>query len=403
MRKFRSITSSTDANVYVGPFGEIVVDDSGMLRIHDNATPGGSTVQSGIIESSTPPNNPTPNMLWFDDVSGHLFVYYEDVWVAASGLGTGVSNGSGSTPFDPTTLVQNVAITSASTNGGDGNFRVTYTVGSYADVNSTGVVATCDGITAYVEGTATTGSQTVSGGFGYGHGDRPYDAYAFVTTNAGTIWSTLATGHTGLCLAAGTMITMADGGSKPIESITYDDRILVWDFDLGHFSSAKPLWIKTMETAQAHNLLEFSDGSTLRTIDQHRIFNQQAGAFTYPMTSDTPLGTITFKSDGTTVALASKRVVHEIVDYYNVITDHHMNLFADGILTSCRFNNLYPISDMRFRKDSRVPRSIADFNGVPARFVDGLRLREQTHDADMIRWYVGRLVAFETRDHTITA
>jgi len=43
MRKFRSITSSIDANVYVGPFGEIVVDDSNTLRIQDNVTPGGIT------------------------------------------------------------------------------------------------------------------------------------------------------------------------------------------------------------------------------------------------------------------------------------------------------------------------------------------------------------------------
>lgn len=41
MRRFRSITSSTDANVYVGPFGELVVDNSGQIRIQDNVTPGG--------------------------------------------------------------------------------------------------------------------------------------------------------------------------------------------------------------------------------------------------------------------------------------------------------------------------------------------------------------------------
>jgi hypothetical protein len=44
MRKFRSITSSIDANVYVGPFGEIVVDDSNTLRLQDNVTPGGHLV-----------------------------------------------------------------------------------------------------------------------------------------------------------------------------------------------------------------------------------------------------------------------------------------------------------------------------------------------------------------------
>ena len=51
MRKFRSITSSTDAVGYVGPFGEIVVDNNGLLRIQDNVTPGGHLITSGFGSS----------------------------------------------------------------------------------------------------------------------------------------------------------------------------------------------------------------------------------------------------------------------------------------------------------------------------------------------------------------
>jgi hypothetical protein len=51
MRKFRSVTSSTDANLYVGPFGEIVVDNSNQIRLQDNVTAGGHiiTVTTGDI------------------------------------------------------------------------------------------------------------------------------------------------------------------------------------------------------------------------------------------------------------------------------------------------------------------------------------------------------------------
>ena len=35
------------------------------------------------------------------------------------------------------------------------------------------------------------------------------------------------------------------------------------------------------------------------------------------------------------------------VDYYNVITDYHINLFTDNILTSCRLSNIYDIKDMK--------------------------------------------------------
>ena len=310
----------------------------------------------------------------------------------------------GGTPFNPTNLVQNVNVTST-TGGfsGDGQFTLTYEVNSYATVNSTGMVAQCEGLTIYVEGAASTGSQTVNGDFGGGHGAVPYSAYAFVTTNVGTIWSTVATGTTGLCLVAGTRVTLADGSTKRIEDISYSDQIKVWDFDTASFASARALWIKRSETAMAYNELMFGDGSTLRTVDQHRIFNKQAGAFTYPMTDDTPIGTITYTVDGAEVVLVGKRVVTEIVDYYNVITDGHMNLFANGILTSCRFSNAYPIHSMRWIKAGRTLRDRAEFAGIADRWIDGLRLCEQTYSVEDCRWYVARLERLEIAELALAA
>ena len=41
MRKFRSITSDDNANLYIGPESEIVVDDDYLIRVQDNVTVGG--------------------------------------------------------------------------------------------------------------------------------------------------------------------------------------------------------------------------------------------------------------------------------------------------------------------------------------------------------------------------
>ena len=100
--------------------------------------------------------------------------------------------------------------------------------------------------------------------------------------------------------------------------------------------------------------------------------------FTHPMTDHTPIGTTTFNESGIEVKLISKEVVVEEVEYYNVITNNHINLFANGILTSCRYNNIYPIANMKFVKENRpiVPKS-----EYPARiglYYEGLRLAEQT-------------------------
>jgi hypothetical protein len=203
-------------------------------------------------------------------------------------------------------------------------------------------------------------------------------ARTYATNSAGTAYGAVFTLYLPVCLAKGTLITLFGGHKKAIEDIVYTDTIVVWDFDLGVFSEATPLWIKQVETYNQYNLLKFSDGSSLQTINQHRIFNKENGMFTHPMTDTTPIGTTTFHDSGNNITLVSKEVVVEDVEYYSVITNYHMNLFANGILTSCRYNNLYPIADMKFVKEPRpvVPRSV-----YPARigaYYEGLRLAEQT-------------------------
>lgn len=156
------------------------------------------------------------------------------------------------------------------------------------------------------------------------------------------------------CLIEGTRIALADGSTKAIEDIGYDDELLVWNFYAGKFDKAKPSWIKVEETAPEYNLVKFSNGAEVgfvgpgRDIGYHRIFNKEAGAFTHTGVADTPNGTTTFAQDGTFPTVVSQEVVEKEVKFYNVITDKHYNLFANGILTSCRLSNKYRIEDMRY-------------------------------------------------------
>jgi hypothetical protein len=211
---------------------------------------------------------------------------------------------------------------------------------------------------------------------------------AYATNCVGTAYGVPLTFE--YCLAAGTLVTLADGTVKAIEDVGGFDLLRVWNFDEGRFDTARPLWIKRAEATDQYNLLEFSDGSSLKTISQHRIFNKQLGMFTYPMTEDTPVGTTTFSVEGREATLVGKSVVREPVNYYNIITDHHINLFGNGILTSCRYNNIYPIADMRFVKDGRALRPREEYV-VAERFYTGLRLAEQTIRAEDTFAYVRRL------------
>lgn len=181
------------------------------------------------------------------------------------------------------------------------------------------------------------------------------------------------------CFIEGTPITLANHTYKNVEDITYDDNLLVWDFDKGEFSQAKPLWIMKQKKAIKYNHLVFSDNSELNTVEQHRIFNIEKGMFTYPMTEDTPIGTHTLNDKGEIVELVGKEVVEKEVNYYNIITNYHINLFAGHILTSCRLSNIYPIKDFKYVKDNREIVPFEKFN-VPKEYYDGLRLGEQPTD-----------------------
>ena len=208
-----------------------------------------------------------------------------------------------------------------------------------------------------------------------------------------------------ICLAEGTDITLADRTTKKIEDITYEDELLVWDFDNGKFATAKPIFIKKAQVIDEYNYIKFEDGTELKTVIDHRIFNVDSQKFTYTMNEeDTPIGTRVFKEDGTTTRLIERKVVKEEVNYYNIITDYHMNVFANGLLTSLRLNNLYKIENMKFVKDDRKLASREEFANIPDKYFYGLRLAEQpkeiNHKNDVkhvqtLEEYVQRLIRLE--------
>lgn len=213
-----------------------------------------------------------------------------------------------------------------------------------------------------------------------------------------------------LCLLKGTMITLSSGKEKPIEAITYDDELLVWDFDNGAYSQAKPLWIMKPLITNEYYENKYSNGSTLCTVGHggkaHRHFNIgnglldylseerdyaiPAGRFDYV---NYTVGMNVMNVDGITQHLSCVHKKCEDIEYYNIITDRHFNMYANGILTSCRLNNLYPIRNMVFQKECRN-NDTSVYEGLPEKYITGLRLSEQTEN---MREYVENLLSLEWR------
>ena len=177
------------------------------------------------------------------------------------------------------------------------------------------------------------------------------------------------------CFVAGTQITLADGSKKAIENITYDDDLRVWDFDAGCQSSARPVWIKRPQSIPDYNHARFADGTELKTlqvVQGHRVFCADTNQFEFVGLLE-PGATVV--KDGTTTTLTSIEHAHGMVTYHNIMTQHHMNLYANDVLTSTGFNNLYPVKDMKFEKEAREPRT---YTGIAEYWISGLRLAENT-------------------------
>ena len=312
--------------------------------------------------------------------------------VAIGGTGSGSS-------------IPSVVTTGAVGIDGAGHVKVQFTVGSATTVTVVGV--TVIGVTD-----STKGRITLSGSPGTGSFDiaampafsaNPAEFFIcmpFATNASGTGYGAPIVGEgTNPCLVRGTMITMADMSKVSVENITYSDNILVWDFDNGEFTSSKPLWIKKTQTSVLSCLLTFSDDSELRIVGEspkaHRIFNKESGKFTYGSMPETPIGTTTFNDMGEEITLINKQWIFGEVEFYNVITDYHMNLFANSILTSMRYNNIYPITDMKFVKDDRTLRTADDYPNIEERLFKGFRLSEQTQSVEDIETHIQWLLTLE--------
>ena len=185
----------------------------------------------------------------------------------------------------------------------------------------------------------------------------------------------------GTCLWAETEVIVYDSKKKKrlkkkIKDLTPDDLILAWDFDKGEFVFVKPLWIRKLDVADHYYLVKFSDGSELKIIHDHRVFNCQTNSFESGL--EMKIGSTTINSLGQEVTLLSRNRIDEEINYSSVITDYHMNLFAGNILTSIKLNNLYSIKNMKFVKENRDDNEKNIFVNMDDKMFKGLRLSEQS-------------------------
>ena len=193
---------------------------------------------------------------------------------------------------------------------------------------------------------STTGGASYTGTTS--DGNATYGVYQI--TGNGTISM-----KAGSCFVEGTQITLADGSTKNVENIIYDDELLVWNFYEGKYDTAKPSWIMQESIAFKYKLVTFSDGNTLKLVGpdekSHRLYNVTKQKFLY---ANECLGDEIYTQNGI-VTMTGYDIIEEEVKYYNLTTEKYYDCFANGVLTGSRLNNMYEINDMKYTNtDNRL-------------------------------------------------
>ena len=178
------------------------------------------------------------------------------------------------------------------------------------------------------------------------------------------------------CFKEDTEITLSDLSKKKIQDITYNDKLLVWDFDNGCMNIDNVFWIKKEEIADYYYHITLENGNTIDLIGSngkcHRLFNYDDQIFE---SATDLIGKNIYTRQGIFKVVDCVRI-NESCKFYNIITENHINLFANDILTSCKYNNALPIVNMKFVKDNVE--------------IDSMKLRKLMLSGlknDDIKWY----------------
>ncbi len=145
------------------------------------------------------------------------------------------------------------------------------------------------------------------------------------------------------CIAEGSLITLADGTQKPVEQLTGEEQLLVWNLFTGTFDVAPILFIDSdpMQEYEIINL-HFADGTTVKVISEHAFWDCDLNKYVYlradaakyighrfnKQTTD-----INGKTDWTKVQLVGVELTSEVTTAWSPVTYGHLCYYVNGMLS----------------------------------------------------------------------
>ena len=138
------------------------------------------------------------------------------------------------------------------------------------------------------------------------------------------------------CLTGDTLITLADGTTKRIDTITLADRVLAYNPETMILEADEIISCDSdkIKTHSEYDVWTFDDDTVVKTVHRHRFYNVERNAMVYM--DEWKIGEHAIKMDGTKVALVNHVNVQEEVRHYTIFTKNQ-NYFANGLLSGNRY------------------------------------------------------------------
>lgn len=167
-------------------------------------------------------------------------------------------------------------------------------------------------------------SYTITDSEGNTH-DYPYT----LTSN------TLMTIYSWNCLTGDMLITLADGSQKRIDEITLDDKVLSYNPETMQLGEDTITYCDSdkVKTDSKYDIWTFSDGTIVKTVHRHRLYNVERQAMTYM--DEWKIGEHAINIDGAEIELVSHEVIKEKVRHFTIFTENQ-NYFVNGLLSGNR-------------------------------------------------------------------
>lgn len=138
------------------------------------------------------------------------------------------------------------------------------------------------------------------------------------------------------CLTGDTMILMADGTEKRLDTLEKGDNVLAVHPETHELVSSKLLYCNRLAAPQyapQYDVWTFEDGSAVKTAKRHRLYNVDHQAMVYM--DEWQIGERAYNKNGEYIALVSHDVVVEEIQHFTLFTEYQ-NYFVNGILAGNR-------------------------------------------------------------------